>query len=60
MATSVLNLELFERENVERLIRDVEEEEAMRVLAQLMENQKKIFELQKQVQKENTEKKRRK
>jgi len=60
MATSVLNLELFERENVKRLIRDVEEEEAMRVLAQLMENQKKIFELQKQVQKENTEKKRRK
>ena len=60
MATSVLNLELFERENVERLIRDVEEEEALRVLAQLMENQKKIFELQKQVQKENTEKKRRK
>ena len=60
MATSVLNLELFKRENVERLIRDVEEEEAMRVLAQLMENQKKIFELQKQMQKENTEKKRRK
>ena len=47
MATSVLNPELFERENVERLIRDVEEKEAMRVLAQLMENQKKIFELQK-------------
>jgi len=56
----VLNPELLERENVERLIRDVGEEEVMRVLAQLMENQKKIFELQKQLQKENTEKKRRK
>ena len=56
----MLNPELFERENVERLIRDVGEEEVMRVLAQLIENQKKIFELQKQLQKENTEKKRRK
>jgi len=46
MAT-MLNSELFSRENVEKLIRDVGEEEVIRVLAQLMENQKKIFELQK-------------
>ena len=60
MAT-MLNSELFSRENVEKLIRDVREEEVVRVLAQLMENQKKIFELQKLlllIQKEDTEKRR--
>jgi len=63
MAISMLNLELFERDNIERLIRDVKEEETIIILAQLMENQKRIFELQKQLlllQKENAEKRRRK
>ena len=36
--TTMLNPELFSRENVEKLIRDIGEEEVMRVLAQLMEN----------------------
>ena len=35
---TMLNPELFLKENVKRLIRDMEEEKAMRVLVQLIEN----------------------
>ena len=43
MATSMLNPKIFKRENIERMIRNVEEKEIMRVLIQLMENQKKCL-----------------
>jgi len=61
--TIVLNIELFSNKNVKKLIKDVKEEEVMRILAQLIENQKKLFELQKQLlllQEEDAEKRRRK
>ena len=38
--TIVLNIELFSNKNVKKLIKDVKEEEVMRILAQLIENQK--------------------
>jgi len=43
MATIILHIELFERENVEILIR---EERVMELLRQVTENQKKLIELQ--------------
>ena len=61
IATSMLNPEIFKRENVKRFIRDVGEKE-VRVLMQLIKNQKKIFELQKQLliaQRKDTKKRRR-
>jgi len=44
---------------VEELIRDVEEEEVMRLLKKVAENNQKILELQKQLVRMDAEKKRR-
>ena len=57
MATIILHIELFERENMEILIR---EERVMELLRQVTENQKKLIELQTQmIQKIKKEKRRR-
>jgi len=47
MATNSFNQNIFNQISVERLIRDVEEEEMMRLLKQMVENNQKISELQK-------------
>jgi len=50
----------FDQISIERLIRDIEEKKAMRLLQQVMKNNKIIFNLQKQLiilERENTEKK---
>ena len=49
MATNSFNPEIFNQVNVEGLIRNVEEEEAMRLLKQVVENNQTILELQKQL-----------
>ena len=57
MATIILHIELFERENMEILIG---EERVMELLRQVTENQKKLIELQTQmIQKIKKEKRRR-
>ena len=48
MATNSFNPEIFNQVNVEGLIRNVEEE-AMRLLKQVVENNQTILELQKQL-----------
>jgi len=49
MATNSFNQNIFNQISVERLIRDVEEEEMMRLLKQMVENNLKISELQKKL-----------
>jgi len=49
MATNSFNQNIFNQISVERLIRDVEEEEMMRLLKQMVENNQKISELQKKL-----------
>ena len=49
MATNSFNPEIFNQVNVEGLIRNMEEEETMRLLKQVVENNQKILELQKQL-----------
>ena len=61
ITTNSFNPEIFNQVNVEGLIRDVGEEEVMRLLKKVVENNQKILELQKQlvVVRMNAEKKRR-
>jgi len=59
MTTNIFNPEIFNQVNVEELIRDVEEEEVMRLLKKVAENNQKILELQKQLVRMDAEKKRR-
>jgi len=47
MAISSFNQNIFDQIIVEELIRDVGEEEMMRLLKQVVENNQKIIELQK-------------
>jgi len=45
IATNSFNSEIFNQVNVKELIRDVEEEEVIRLLKQIVENNQKILEL---------------
>ena len=49
ITTNSFNPEIFNQVNVEGLIRDVGEEEVMRLLKKVVENNQKILELQKQL-----------
>jgi len=49
IATNSFNQNIFNQISIERLIRDVEEKEMMRLLKQIVENNQKISELQKQL-----------
>ena len=49
ITTNSFDPEIFNQVNVEGLIRDVGEEEVMRLLKKIVENNQKILELQKQL-----------
>ena len=48
IATDIFNQNIFDQISVEGLIRDIGEEEAIRLLKKVVENNQKILELQKQ------------
>jgi len=49
IATDRFNQNIFDQISVERLIRDIGKEEAIRLLKKVVENNQKILELQKQL-----------
>jgi len=49
IATDSFNQYIFDQISVERLIRDIGKEEAIRLLKKVVENNQKILELQKQL-----------